>query len=95
MALWKVWVPATIINFTFSPMWLRIPFVASTSLIWTVILSAMRGSNDIITEEESTDIVLNQGREMDKLLKSHALDGSQDNFLFSAHGQVSHNLVRL
>jgi len=93
VALWKVWVPATIINFTFSPMWLRIPFVASTSLIWTVILSAMRGSNDIITEEESTDIVLNQGREMDKLLKSHALDGSQDNFLFSAHGQDRVGLV--
>ena len=47
VALWKVWVPATIINFSFCPMWARIPFVASTSLIWTFILSSMRGSNDI------------------------------------------------
>jgi len=45
-ALWKIWVPSTIINFSFMPMALRIPWVASTSLIWTCVISAMRGAND-------------------------------------------------
>jgi predicted amino acid-binding ACT domain protein len=44
-ALWKIWVPATIINFAFCPMYLRIPFVAGVSLCWTCILSAMRGGD--------------------------------------------------
>lgn len=44
-ALWKIWVPATIINFAFMPMWARIPWVAGTSLLWTCVLSAMRGGN--------------------------------------------------
>ena len=46
-ALWKVWVPSTFVNFAFMPMWARIPWVASTSLIWTCILSAMRGGSEI------------------------------------------------
>jgi len=45
-ALWKIWVPPTILNFAFSPMWMRIPVVATTSLVWTCVLSAMRGAND-------------------------------------------------
>lgn len=45
MALWKVWVPATTLNFTFMPMHLRIPFVAGVSLLWTGILSTMRGGD--------------------------------------------------
>jgi hypothetical protein len=44
-ALWKVWVPSTFINFAFMPMWARIPWVAGTSLLWTCILSAMRGGD--------------------------------------------------
>lgn len=44
-ALWKVWVPATILNFAFMPMWARIPWTAGTSLLWTAILSAMRGGS--------------------------------------------------
>lgn len=43
LALWKIWIPSTILNFAFMPMWARIPWVASTSLIWTCILSGMRG----------------------------------------------------
>lgn len=42
-ALWKIWVPSTFVNFAFMPMWARIPWVAGTSLLWTGILSAMRG----------------------------------------------------
>lgn len=45
IALWKVWVPSTIINFAFMPMHARIPWVAGTSLLWTCILSAMRGGD--------------------------------------------------
>lgn len=44
-ALWKVWVPSTFVNFAFMPMWARIPWVAGTSLLWTCILSAMRGGD--------------------------------------------------
>ena len=44
-ALWKIWVPATMVNFTFMPMHLRIPFVAGVSLVWTCILSTMRGGD--------------------------------------------------
>ena len=32
-------------------MWARIPWVASTSLIWTCILSAMRGGSDVPATE--------------------------------------------
>ncbi|KAL7528885.1 hypothetical protein ACHAXR_003558 [Thalassiosira sp. AJA248-18] len=45
LALWKVWVPSTFLNFAFMPMWARIPWVAGTSLVWTCILSAMRGGD--------------------------------------------------
>ena len=45
-ALWKIWVPSTIINFAFMPMWARIPWVATTSLLWTCVLSVMRGASD-------------------------------------------------
>ena len=51
LALWKIWVPSTLINFAFMPMWGRIPWVASTSLIWTCILSAMRGGSDAVPEK--------------------------------------------
>ena len=45
LALWKVWVPATFVNFFFAPMHLRIVGVAATSLVWTCILSVMRGGD--------------------------------------------------
>ncbi|KAG8470809.1 hypothetical protein KFE25_009230 [Diacronema lutheri] len=52
IALWKVWVPSTFLNFAFMPMYLRIPWVASTSLIWTCILSTMRGGSDQVPSNE-------------------------------------------
>lgn len=42
-SLWALWVPAQLINFTFVPVHLRIPFVAGVSFLWCIILSAMRG----------------------------------------------------
>jgi len=47
LALWKIWVPSMLLNFSLMPMWGRIPWVASTSLIWTCILSTMRGGSDV------------------------------------------------
>jgi predicted amino acid-binding ACT domain protein len=44
-ALWKIWVPATAINFAFMPFYMRIPFVAGVSLLWTCVLSTMRGGD--------------------------------------------------
>jgi len=50
-ALWKVWVPFTMINFSFMPMHLRVPFTAVVSMVWTCILSAMRGG-DVMNGDE-------------------------------------------
>lgn len=47
----QVWVPATMVNFAFMPMWARIPTVAATSAIWTCILSAMRGGDVIHSDD--------------------------------------------
>ena len=43
IALWKIWIPSMFLNFAFMPMWARIPWVTTTSLLWTCIISAMRG----------------------------------------------------
>ena len=42
-ALWKIWVPAQLVNFAFVPRHLRIPYVAAVSFGWTVVLSTMQG----------------------------------------------------
>ncbi|KAJ8598495.1 hypothetical protein CTAYLR_001360 [Chrysophaeum taylorii] len=41
---WCVGVPAFLFNFTFCPMWLRIPFIAVYSFFWTCFLSFKRGN---------------------------------------------------
>jgi len=85
VALWKVWVPATLFNFTFSPMYLRIPVVASTSLLWTCILSAMRGSNDApLSTEEALDQLGNQGAAL--FHKTKPLDPGLDHVIVMASG---------
>lgn len=45
LALWKIWVPATFANFFFAPFKFRIIGVAATSLVWTCVLSVMRGGD--------------------------------------------------
>mmetsp|Transcript_14697 Transcript_14697/g.40884 ORF Transcript_14697/g.40884 Transcript_14697/m.40884 type:complete len:439 (-) Transcript_14697:1831-3147(-) len=59
IALWKIWVPATLVNFAFMPMHMRIPFAASISLLWTCVLSAMRGGDAINADEMAGGIVTN------------------------------------
>eukprot|EP00467_Chlorarachnion_reptans_P014141 CAMPEP_0114529300 /NCGR_PEP_ID=MMETSP0109-20121206/24750_1 /TAXON_ID=29199 /ORGANISM="Chlorarachnion reptans, Strain CCCM449" /LENGTH=207 /DNA_ID=CAMNT_0001711671 /DNA_START=224 /DNA_END=844 /DNA_ORIENTATION=+ len=45
-AIWSVWIPAQIINFGFSPMWFRVPFVSLVSAVWTCYVSITRGEMD-------------------------------------------------
>ena len=46
LAIWSVWVPAQFINFAFSPMWFRVPFVACVSAGWTAYVSFLRGNRE-------------------------------------------------
>lgn len=43
IAMWKLWLPAQMVNFTFVPLHYRMPFITSVSFGWTMILSFMRG----------------------------------------------------
>lgn len=43
LALWKIFIPSSIIQFSFVPLYLRVPFCASVGIFWCGILSAMRG----------------------------------------------------
>ena len=45
-AIWTMWVPLQLINFGFSPMWFRIPFIATGSALWTGYVSFFRGSSE-------------------------------------------------
>ena len=56
IAIWKVWIPAQFINFAFSPMWFRIPFVACVSAFWTGYVSITRGKKMVLDDkvEENT-----------------------------------------
>jgi len=88
-ALWKVWVPSTLLNFAFMPMWARIPWVASTSLIWTCILSAMRGSSEIPAGEVLGPHVDSRTLELlSRTLVGRApvLDPTQAHLLVNLHG---------
>lgn len=96
VALWKLWVPSTIINFAFMPMALRIPWVASTSLIWTCIISAMRGSTDVETDPaKAMDIAGgNQGSALSAIYDlgvaakpDYLYDTSKSHLLLTASGR--------
>lgn len=89
VALWKVWVPVTCLNFAFSPMWLRIPVVATTSLVWTAILSAMRGASTVVEADPSRAMaaVGNAGRELARLRHTRpVLDSSKTHIVLTAAG---------
>lgn len=93
LALWKIWVPATVCNFAFSPMYMRIPVVAATSLVWTSVLSMMRGAGDETFEAALTDtggspVLLLRG------LAKKALDPAKEHIIISATGEDKVGLVR-
>lgn len=52
-AIWSVWVPAQFFNFSFCPLYLRVPFVAAVSLFWTAYVSLTRGAIEDEKEEEA------------------------------------------
>lgn len=84
VALWKIWIVPTMCNFAFSPMWLRIPVVATTSLVWTCVLSAMRGASDDIALPANTGgSAIALLREMDRRTP---LDASAEQVVVSATG---------
>ncbi|CAE7711200.1 SYM1 [Symbiodinium sp. CCMP2456] len=41
---WSVWIPVFLLNFSFSPIWLRVPVVAVVSFGFTAALSCLRGA---------------------------------------------------
>ena len=101
LALWKIWVPATMFNFAFMPMHLRIPFVAGVSLLWTCVLSAMRGG-DVVHGEDmaggavtgSTYMLLKEG--LDKYNTTPVeLDENMQHVSISAAGKQRPGLVAL
>lgn len=53
LSIWKVWIPAQLVNFAFCPLWARVPFVASVSFFWTCYVSFVRGTPD--DDAESAD----------------------------------------
>lgn len=45
------WGPAFVINFAFVPIYMRMPFTAVVSMVWTVFLSSKRGQPELLEEE--------------------------------------------
>ena len=92
LALWKVWVPGTLINFAFMPMYARIPFVACISLLWTCILSTMRGGDVAHGEDmaggavtRATLVMMEEG--LGELFTSPVeLDRHKDHIMLTASG---------
>lgn len=60
-AIWSVWIPAQFINFGFSPMWFRVPFVAFVSAFWTAYVSMTRGSGKQSLQVVDGDTVADSG----------------------------------
>eukprot|EP00930_Biecheleria_cincta_P080143 TRINITY_DN68220_c0_g1_i1.p1 TRINITY_DN68220_c0_g1~~TRINITY_DN68220_c0_g1_i1.p1 ORF type:complete len:222 (+),score=33.21 TRINITY_DN68220_c0_g1_i1:47-712(+) len=52
---WSIWVPAFALNFSFCPVWMRVPFVAVVSFGFTIILSCMRGAQESLPEPTSSE----------------------------------------
>lgn len=102
IALWKIWVPATFANFFFAPMHLRIVGVAATSLIWTCVLSIMRGG-DVQNAEDmiggavtgASIKLLQEGLDERYHTTPVELDPDQGHICISAAGKQRPGLVAL
>jgi predicted amino acid-binding ACT domain protein len=100
-ALWKIWVPLTVVNFAFMPMHLRVPFAAGVSLLWTCVLSTMRGG-DIVHGEDmaigtvtgSTYRLMKEGLEAFNMTPVE-LDENMEHLNISAAGKQRSGLVAL
>ena len=60
-ALWTIWVPAQLFNFSTVPGHLRIPFIAFVSFAWTVVISCMRGALDVAAAAEAGTVNTGDG----------------------------------
>jgi predicted amino acid-binding ACT domain protein len=102
LALWKIWVPATAVNFAFMPMYARIPFVACTSLLWTCVLSAMRGG-DLAHGEElaggavtgATLHIMEEGLHDRLFTETVKLEPNKDHIVLTASGRDKPGWVAL
>ena len=50
------WGPALSLNFGLCPMHMRVPFIALVSLLWTMYVSSVRGSEGRITRRDSSHV---------------------------------------
>ena len=75
LALWKIWVPAQLVNFAFVPRHLRIPYVAAVSFGWTVVLSTMQGRYAKEEEEAASSSVDKFGKESQELMANIVATG--------------------
>lgn len=57
LALWKIFVPVSILQFAFMPMHLRVPTHATAGFFWCCILSVMRGAEQPVKAEGKPDII--------------------------------------
>lgn len=53
---WSTWIPAFLVNFSFCPIWARIPFVATVSMGFTVYFSYLRGDKQALKATQSKDV---------------------------------------
>jgi protein Mpv17 len=45
ISMWKLWLPAQMVNFSCVPIHMRMPFITCVSFAWTIVLSMQRGVN--------------------------------------------------
>jgi hypothetical protein len=48
--LWLIWVPTFFVNFSLFPLWMRVPCVAVVSMLYTTIVSTMRGAPEALPD---------------------------------------------
>jgi hypothetical protein len=46
VSMWKVWLPAQLVNFSCVPVYMRMPFITCVSFAWTILLSMQRGKSN-------------------------------------------------
>ena len=52
---WKIWIPCNMINFAFMPLWGRIPFMATCSFAFCIVISLNRGKPADEEEQELSE----------------------------------------
>ena len=86
-ALWTIWVPAQLFNFSVVPGHLRIPFIAGVSFAWTVVISCMRGALDVSSAAEAGTI--NTGDNVDLHAPEHGTKEERKLLRAAAGGGLS------